>query len=62
MSLIVGAVYFRPRSGINVYNLHVNVIDSLMCNNCNDTFLILGNIVFHTLNGVVLIVKLSLAY
>jgi len=41
--LIVGSVYFPPRSNLYLYNSHVNVIDNLTSKHYNDKFLVLGD-------------------
>ena len=53
MCLIVGSVYFPPRSDLNMYNSHVNVIDTLMVNNHNDKFLVLGDYNLTNVNWVI---------
>lgn len=45
-------MYFPPRSDLNVYNSHVNVIDYLMCTYYNDKFLVLGDYNLTNVNWV----------
>ncbi|XP_060861783.1 uncharacterized protein LOC132938784 [Metopolophium dirhodum] len=52
ISLIVGSVYFPPRSDLNLYNSHVNVIDNLMSKYYNDRFLVLGDYNLTNVNWV----------
>lgn len=41
--LIIGSVYIPPRSCIEHYNVHINVIDNIMYNNSNSKILIVGD-------------------
>jgi len=37
------ALYIPPNSDLHVYNLHVDSIDSVLCNNSNSKFLAIGD-------------------
>lgn len=42
-SLILCAIYIPPNSDLHVYNLHVDSIVSVLCNNSNSKFLAIGD-------------------
>ncbi|KAL4083887.1 hypothetical protein QTP88_029203 [Uroleucon formosanum] len=50
---IFGYVYFPPRSDLNLYNSHVNVIDNLKSKYYNDKFLVLGDYNLTNVNWVI---------
>lgn len=53
MCLTVGSVYFLPKSDLNLYNIHDNVVDNLLCNYYNDKFLVLVDYNLTNVNWVI---------